>query len=167
MAHIVKCLNCNKHFDADKVEYIKIGRRYAHKECPEEDPEEQKIKTHEEIDKDNFYQLIKQIYGKDYNYMLINTQAEGFINQYGYTWTGMTKCLYWFYKINHGSIEEGHGGVGIIPFIYDDVKQYYYDLYLAKEKNKMKRLRAPVYEINIQSPRMYERPPHLLDLGED
>jgi len=99
--------------------------------------------------------------------MLINTQATGFIKQYGYTWSGMTKCLQWFYKLNHGSLEEGHGGVGIIPFIYDEVRNYYYKIYQAQEKNKNKTLRTPVINFEIQSPRAWHQPPHLLDLEEE
>ena len=78
----------------------------------------------------------------------------------------MTGCLHWFYNINHGSLEEGHGGIGIIPFIYDNVKEYYQDIYNAQEKNKkIKIMREPV-EFNIQSPRFQEQPPHLLDLED-
>lgn len=98
--------------------------------------------------------------------MLINTQATEYMQLYNYTWSGMTKCLQWFYFINHGSIEEGHGGIGIIPYIYDEVREYYYNLYLTEQENKKKQnLRAPVF-FNIQSPRAWQRPPHLLDLDE-
>lgn len=125
--HKVKCLTCGKEFDRDKIPFIQIGRRYAHEKCPEEDIKNEK-KLQEAIDKDQFYQMVKSIYGSDYNYMLINAQAEDYIQQYGYTWSGMTGCLHWFYNINHGNIEEGHGGIGIIPFIYNQVRDYYMKL---------------------------------------
>lgn len=111
--------------------------------------------------------MVKSIYGPDYNFMLINQQATSYIKQYGYTWSGMTGCLHWFYNINHGDIEEGHGGIGIIPFIYEDCRKYYQNLYATQEKNKnIKKLRQ-VVNFNIPSPRAWERPPHLLDLGEE
>lgn len=135
MAHIVKCIQCGKQFDRDKVPCIKIGRRYAHKTCGEEN----EAGLQEQKDKDMFYEMIKSIYGTEYNYMLINTQATDYINQYGYTWSGMAACLHWFYHINHGSLEEGHGGVGIIPYIYDQVREYYQSIYKAQEKNKSKK----------------------------
>ena len=98
--------------------------------------------------------------------MMINKQATSYINQYNYTWSGMTKCLQWFYIINHGSIEEGHGGIGIIPYIYDQVREYYYNLYLAEQKNKqVKEVRQPI-AFNIQSPRAWHRPPRLLNLED-
>ena len=166
MPHLVKCFYCGKTFDRDKIPAIKInGRRYAHKNCSINDITDEKTK--EEVDKDNFYQLIKSIFGPNYNYMLINTQAEDYIQKYNYTWSGMTGCLHWFYNINHGDKEEGHGGIGIIPFIYDEVKKYYQDIYKAQEKNKQtKIMREPVY-FNIQSPRVLERPPRLLNLEDE
>lgn len=159
--HLVKCLNCGKQFDANVIPYVKIGTRYAHKSCSNSEI----AKTEKE--KDAFFQTIKSIYGPKYNYMLINTQAEGYIQQYGYTWSGMRACLHWFYNINHGSLEEGNGGVGIIPFIYDQVRDYYTKLYKTQEKNKNEKLRRPVIEFNIQSPKSYQRPPQLLDLEEE
>lgn len=159
--HLVKCLNCGEQFDANIIPYIKIGTRYAHKSCSDS-----KI-TKTEKEKDAFFQTIKSIYGPKYNYMLINTQAEGYIQQYGYTWSGMRACLHWFYNINHGSLEEGNGGVGIIPFIYDQVRDYYTKLYKTQEKNKNEKLRHPIIEFNIQSPKSYQQPPHLLDLDQE
>ena len=164
---MVKCFYCNKTFDRDKIPAIKVtAKRYAHESCCSVKNTADE-KTKEQIDKDNFYQLIKSIYGPNYNYMLINTQAEEYILKYGYTWSGMTGCLHWFYNINHGDKEEGHGGIGIIPFIYDEVKKYYQDIYKTQEKNKQtKIMREPVY-FNIQSPRAWERPPHLLNLEDE
>ena len=121
----------------------------------------------EKKDRETFYEMVKSIYGNDYNFMMIDKQATSYIKQYGYTWSGMTKCLNWFYNINHGLLEEGHGGIGIIPYIWNDVYKYYYDLYKAQEKNKGIKLRHPVIEFNIQSPRVWQRPPHLLNLEEN
>lgn len=165
MAHIVKCIYCGKQFDRDKIPFIQVvNRRYAHKECVEK---QDKSIIQEEKDREEFYQIVKSIYGKDYNFIMIDKQATSYIKQYGYTWSGMTKCLNWFYNINHGSLEEGHGGIGIIPYIWNDVYKYYYDLYKAQEKNEKIELRHPIIEFNIQSPRAYQQPPHLLDLEEE
>lgn len=164
-----KCLKCGLEFDIDKTPYVVIfqgqRKRYAHEVCPikEEDlPPEQKQAN----EKDAFFQTIKSIYGAEYNYMMINKQAESYIQQYGYTWSGMRACLHWFYEINHGSLEEGHGGVGIIPFIYDTVRDYYTELYKTQRNNKNKKLEIQTIEFNIQSPRAWQQPPHLLDLED-
>ena len=156
--HLVKCLKCGQQFDANIVPYVKIGRRYAHQECSDS------TEIKQEIEKDAFFQTVKSIYGSDYNYVMINSQAEGYIQQYGYTWSGMRACLHWFYNLNHGSIEEGNGGVGIIPYIYDQVKKYYTELYQTQEQNRQKNTKRQVVEFNIQSPRTWHQPPRLLNL---
>ena len=161
---IVKCPYCEKQFDREKEPYIKIGRRYIHQKCAKGNEKD----LQRDIEKEHFYEKVKEIYGKDYNFILINSQAESYIKQYNYTWSGMTACLHWFYDINHGNLEEGHGGIGIIPFIYDTVKEYYYKLYSTQKKNKNKQLRKQVINFNIQSPRAWKQPPRLLDFeGED
>lgn len=164
MAHVVKCLFCGKSFDRDKEPFVKVGaRRYAHKACAGGQEEV----LQEEKDKDQFYKCVKSIYGTDYNYMMINKQALSYINDYGYTWSGMTGCLHWFYNINHGSLEEGHGGIGIIPYIYDNVKKYYQQRYLTENKNKNKKMRKQVIEFNIVPPKPIKPTPRLLDLGDE
>jgi hypothetical protein len=79
----------------------------------------------------------------------------------------MAGTLHWFYDINHGSKEEGYGGVGIIPYVYDQAKEYYATLSTAEEKNKDVTMLRDSVIFNIQSPRAWQRPPHLLDLGEE
>lgn len=166
MAHKVKCLQCGEIFDRDVIEYVQVGRRYMHKVCPNTfhaDPEKVKI----EQEKNQFYNYVKQIYGPKYNYQLINSQAESYIEEYGYTWSGMAGTLHWFYDIKHGSKDKGNGGIGIIPYVYDQAKEYYITIAKAEKENKdIKLLREPVV-FNIQSPRAWHRPPQLLNMEDD
>ncbi len=164
MAHLVKCLYCKKTFDRDKEPFVQVSaRRYAHIYCCEKKDE---LLSQEEKDKELFFKTVKSIYGKDYNFVLINKQATNYIKQYGFTWSGMTGCLHWFYNINHGKLEDGHGGIGIIPFIYEDCRKYYQTIYLAQQKNKERNEVRKSVNFNIQSPRAWQRPPHLLDLED-
>ena len=162
---LVKCLFCGEQFDRNAEPCIKIGRRYAHKKCYEEQDSEELRK---EQDKNDFYNYIKEIYGNDYNYVSISKQAEHYIKQYGFTYSGMLKSLKWFYDVQHNSKEKSNGNIGIIPYIYEDAKKYYYGLYLAQQRNKdVQNYRLEVKEIVIASPRMYIAPPKLFDLGDD
>lgn len=71
----------------------------------------------------------------------------------------MLKTLYWWYEIKGHSIDQSQGGIGIIPFIYDDALKYYYSLYLAQIANEDKEFRAPIVkEIEIPSPRVVVSP---------
>ena len=99
--------------------------------------------------------------------MLINTQATNYIKDYQYTWSGMTKCLIWFYKLHHETTEESNGGIGIIPFIYDEVYEYYKKNYETAERNKQIKIEGRPVQFEIQSPRAWHRPPHLLSLEDE
>lgn len=168
MSHNVKCIKCGKVFDRDKISYEEVAyQKYIHKECPIKPSAENLKKMKEIIDKDKFFQLVKEIYGKDYNYMMINKQAENYIQEYGYSWSGMRASLLWFYNVQEGSVEEGNGGIGIIPYVYDKAKEYYYNLYQTQEKNMKIELRQPVVQFQISSPQGIKRPPRLFDWEEE
>ena len=162
---MVKCLYCNEQFDRLSEPCVKLGRRYAHKSCYEAQDDET-LKA--DRDRHDFFEYIKQIYGPDYNFVSISKQAENYIKQYGFTYSGMLKSLKWFYEVKGNSKEGSNGRIGIIPYIYEEAKKYYYGLYLAQQKNKdVTGYRLEVKEIVIASPRMYIAPPKLFDLGEE
>ena len=157
---IVKCLFCEERFDREKEPCVKIGRRYAHKKCAEQ--EDPKL-VNDEQEKEQFYQIVKSIFGPHYNFVLINKQAKEYIKQYHYTWSGMAACLHWFYNINHNNPDDGNGGIGIIPYIYEQVKEYYKQIYEAQKRNKTTSIKREVLNFNIQSPRANWKPPQLID----
>lgn len=161
----VKCLYCGEKFDRLSEPNVKIGRRYAHKKCYEAQ-DEKDIKAQQ--DKHDFFEYIKEIYGDDYNYVSISKQAEAYIKQYNFTYSGMLKSLKWWYEVKGNSKESSNGRIGIIPYIYEDAKKYYYNLYLAQQRNKkVENYRLEVKEIVIASPRVFREPPKLFDLGGD
>ena len=166
MAHAwVKCLYCGERFDRLSEPSVKVGRRYAHKACYEAQDDEV-LKAQK--DKDDFFAYIKELYGEDYNYISISKQAENYIKNYDFTYSGMLKSLKWFYEVKHNDKESSNGRIGIIPYIYEEAKKYYYNLYLAQQRNKdIQNYRLEVKEIVIASPRMYIAPPKLFDLGEE
>ena len=162
---MVKCLYCGKQFDRISEPNVKIGRRYAHKACYEAQDDET-IKA--EKDKNDFYEYIKQIYGEDYNYVAISKQAESYIKMYDFTYSGMLKSLKWFYEVKHNDKDSSNGRIGIIPYIYKDAYDYYYNLYLAQQRNKdVKNYRLETKEVVIASPRVFITPPKLFDLGDE
>lgn len=162
---MVKCLYCGEQFDRISEPNVKIGRRYAHKACYEAQDQET-LKA--EKDKNDFYEYIKQIYGPKYDFVLISKQAENYIKQYDFTYSGMLKSLKWFYEIKGNSKEGSNGGIGIIPYIYEEAKKYYYNIYLAQQRNKdVEGYRLEVKEIVIASPRIFIAPPKLFDLGDE
>jgi hypothetical protein len=113
---------------------------------------------------------IKNLLGDDYNPARVKKQIKDYKNEYNYSYSGMLKALVWFYEIKGNSIEKANGGIGILPFVYQDAYNYYYSLYLAQlvnEEKDVNQYKTKVREIVIKSPSVAEKPVRLFDLGED
>ena len=159
---MVKCPYCNEFFDRNSISNTKIGRRYYHITCYEQ---YQNNLTQEDKDEIALYEYIKILYGKKYNYILIKKQIENFHKQ-GYSFNGMKLSLKWFYEIKHHSVEDSNG-IGIIPYVFEDAKKYYYNLYLSQLANAhIKNYSAATRIITIPSPTVYVQPPQLWDLDK-
>ena len=146
-----KCLFCGQTFERDTEEYVQVRtNRYAHKRCAEkQDP--QKLK--DESDRDIFYQYIKELFGPNYDYVRINRMAEGYQKKYNYTFRGMYFTLKYFYEVRNGARGEANESVGIIPYVYEQAKRYYYQIHLAQERNKSVILKRDRDIVRIKSPR--------------
>jgi hypothetical protein len=62
------------------------------------------------------------------------------MSKYNYTYSGIHRSLEYFYEVKGNSLDKANGGIGIVPFVYQDAYNYYYSLWLAKEKNKLKNI---------------------------
>lgn len=165
--HLVKCPYCEQQFDSNSEPFIKVGRRYSHVACRNNYLAN---RTEEEKAEDEFYDYTKQLFGADYNYLVTKKMAAMYKQENGYTYSGMLKSLKWFYEIEHNSIENANGTIGIIPYVYLKAKEYYYALFLAQEANKEKDIALyipTVKEITIESPEVYVKPPRLFKLEDD
>jgi hypothetical protein len=171
MAHMVKCTVCGESFDRDKIQAVKSGaRRYAHYTClPEGElvPLPNAVVDQDLVDLENY---IKNLLGDDYNPARVKKQIKDYKNEYNYSYSGMLKALIWFYEVKGNSIEKANGGIGILPFVYQDAYNYYYSLYLAQlvnEEKDVNQYKTKVREIVIKSPSVAGKPVRLFDLGED
>lgn len=154
MAHYVVCPVCNRKFDRDKTEFVKEGRRYLHIECAQ--TAEERL-SKEEKDKRALNQYIMQLFGTEYVNPRIQTQIRKYTSENGFTYAGILMALKYFYEVRHGDIEKAHGGIGIVEYIYQDAKNYYFDIWQAQQVNKGKQidLYIPannVKEITIKAP---------------
>ena len=140
MAHKVKCAICGVTFDRDVVQAVKHnGNRFSHYTC---EPDKELVplpeKSKEDLDLQELKNYINNLYGKKCNWALINKQIKDYHSNNNYTYKGMMNTLYWFYEVKHNSPADSNGGIGIIPFTYDNAKEYFHSLYLAKMKNDNK-----------------------------
>lgn len=164
--HIVKCKFCGESFDTNTTEFIKIKNRYAHKDCA---TQHEASMSQEEKDLEALYDYVKKLLADDYNYIKIKKQIEKIKkNNPNYTYSGMKKSLQWFYELKQHSVKEANGGIGIVPYIYNDACKYFYSLYLAQMANKdISTSPMAVKEFNIESPRFKERPIRLWNIDDD
>ena len=101
-----------------------------------------------------------KLFNYDYVPPRAKKQINQFIQEYNYTYSGILKALVYFYEIKGGDREAAHDGIGIVPFVWQDAYNYYYNLWLAKQKNEDKDLSQFIpqtIEIRITSP---EREPY-------
>ena len=104
--------------------------KYVHKEC--QALEESREKT----DREKLEDYIKTLFSLTYIEPRVKAQIKKYVEEYNYTYSGMQKALYYFYEIKGGDKSKANGGIGIIPYVYQDAYNYHYNLWLAQQKNK-------------------------------
>lgn len=134
--HIVKCAICNKQFDANIEPFVKVNsRRYAHEKCA---LSEEEHKSKEQKDREALEAYILQLFKIEYINPKIRKQIDIYIKENKYTYTGIHKALVYFYEIKGNSIEKANGGIGIVPYVYQNAFNYYYALWEAQQKIEQK-----------------------------
>ena len=166
MAHKCKCVYCQNIFDRDKLPFVQISeRRYAHKECADKF---QSQKTQDEKDYDALADYIEKLFGVGYISAKIAKQIKDMRTTYGYTYSGMLGTLMYWYEVRGGVLEKANGGVGIVPYKYDEAKEYYLKIQQANQINaNIKGFKTKVTEITIEPPKPEERKPRLFNLEEE
>ena len=96
-----------------------------------------------------------KLFDWDYVHPRVKRQISDYIEEYNFTYSGIQKSLEYFYHVKGNSLEKANGGIGIVPYIYQDAYNYYYALWEAKQKNigiKIKEYVADTKEISIPPP---------------
>lgn len=157
MAHFVICKYCGCRFNRDVEPFVEVNaRRYAHKKCAEQ---VEATIPQDEKDYNNLEKYIKQLFKTDKINAKTKKQIRDFKQEYGYTYTGILKTLYWWYEIKGHTTELAKDGIGIVPYVYDDAESYYYTLYLADQINRRIQTYQPkVIEVEIPSPEVEPNP---------
>ena len=136
MAHRVKCYYCGKTFDRDKLPYVQVSaKRYAHQECSLTEEEKSNKEEQDKYDLENY---IMQLFKTDYVDARIHKQIKQYREEYNYTYSGIRKALVYFFEIKGNSIEKANGGIGIVPYVYQQAYNYYLALWQAQQKNQDK-----------------------------
>jgi hypothetical protein len=166
--HKVKCKYCGVVFDRDKIPYKQISdRRYAHLTCAMAAENE---RSQAEKDKEDLEQYIMQLLGEEFISARVRKQINSYVEQYNYTYSGMKKALVYFYEVKKNDVSKANGGIGIIPYVYRDAYNYYYSLWLAKQKNEDKDItsfKPRVVEVRIAPPQLKPRKRNLFKFFEE
>lgn len=124
------CFWCHKALDTTDSNVIPLPDlpdRWAHKGCAQ---------IHPENDLEILMIYILKLFKSKDNFIPpgLMKQLNQYEQDYEFTYTGMLKALKYWYEVKKHPIDI-HRGVGIIPLIYKEAKEYYYALYLAQLQN--------------------------------
>lgn len=124
------CTYCKKYINLTEDEYVKVtDNLYAHKECFDKEQERPKS------DREKLEIYICKLFDLDFCTPAIIKQLNSYENDRGYTASGMLKTLVYFYDVKANPVPD-RPTVGILPYIYDEAKNYYKKLYYSNLYNK-------------------------------
>lgn len=127
----VVCAYCKKPMSKKDEDCVMVGNnKYVHKACQE--LENQREKT----DREKLEEYIKELFQISYIEPRVKAQIKKYVEEYNYTYSGMQKALYYHYEIKGGDKSKANGGIGIVPYVYQNAYNYFYELWLAQQKNK-------------------------------
>lgn len=127
----VVCAYCKKPMSKKNEDCVLIGNnKYVHKTCQE--LENQREKT----DREKLEEYIKELFQISYIEPRVKAQIKKYVEEYNFTYSGMQKALYYHYEIKGGDKTKANGGIGIVPYVYQNAYNYFYELWLAQQKNK-------------------------------
>lgn len=91
-----------------------------------------------EKDKQALEDYIMKLFNISYVDPKIRKQIKQFVDEYHYTYSGIHKALIYHYEIKNGDLSKANGGIGIVPYVYQNAYRYYYALWEAQQKNEHK-----------------------------
>lgn len=157
-AHIVKCKICGQAFDTNKEDWVKVSStRYAHKACAQ-CPEEHL--TPEEADKLELENYLLELFKIKYVEPQMKRMIKKYLEQENFTYSGIKKALIYFYEIQGNPVDDKGKSLGIIPYVYEESKRYFYTLWQAQQSNidkDISQYTPKVKEIVIPIPEGKER----------
>ena len=79
-----------------------------------------------------------KLYNIDHVLPRIKQQIKKYVEEYGYTYSGIMKALIYYYEIkgNKFDLAKTNGGIGIVPFVYEKAYNYYYNIILYKNQER-------------------------------
>lgn len=127
--HIVQCRICKEKMDIDEYKdwIMPSTNWYYHIKCYE-DFGKKKKDLDAALDDDLWFQAAWDFLTKDQkiavNFLKMKSQWDTFLKK-KMTSKGIYFCLRYFYEAQEGDRSKAEGGIGIVPYIYDDSCEYW------------------------------------------
>ena len=117
------CRVCKVEIDKEKDDWIMPSKNwYYHRKCYN-DWKQSTPATDEEY-RAFIYDFIARDLKVSYDYHMCKAQIDKFVKE-GKTGKGIVFTLKYFDEIKHGDWNKGHGGIGIVPFVYNEACTYW------------------------------------------
>ena len=131
---LVKCRICKQQFNRldpnliEGVDYVKPSERmYYHKKCYDE-YQNSKLDVHADMTDELWFKaawdFLRRDLKYDFNFVKVRKQWESFLKN-KMTAKGMYFALKYFYEIKKNDVAKSENGIGIIPHIYEDSRDYW------------------------------------------
>lgn len=147
LGQMVKCALCGNKLD--KSTGIRYKDKNYHPECYEINKE-----------KEDLYTYICELFclkapgPRNFQYI------KRFKENNGYTYKGMLYTLKYFYEVKKSNKDKANNSIGIIPYVYDEAKEYYSNLDFKNKKIKKiveQQIETPKETIKITAPRRKQK----------
>ena len=131
---MAECRICKQQIDKEKDDWVMPSRNYYfHRKCYHDWKKTEPLVDEEW--KPFIYDFISRDLKVSYNYHMVEAQLKKFLKE-KMTMKGVYFALKYFYDIKGNDWDKGNGGIGIVPYIYKDAFNYYYQIWLAQQKNQ-------------------------------
>lgn len=131
--NFIVCTYCKKTFDKSKEPFKLFSNgKYAHQECFDLE------QTRNLTDQEKLERYIMKLFHSDYVYAKIKKQIKDYVTNHGFTYSGIHKALVYYYEVKGIPFDAGkaQGGIGIVPYIYNQAFNYYYAIWEAQQKQE-------------------------------
>lgn len=130
-----KCVYCGKALDRNTEEWEQApGNRYAHKSCYDKKQEEIQEQKIEREYKAKIHEKVQEVCGIQYVKSRVDKQLKEFIDK-GMTAEKLYQTLEYWYDVKKSDPEAAHGGIGILPYVYEESERYWARQAAIKENN--------------------------------
>ena len=164
MAHKCICCICGERFDRDIEQAVRSREhknRYNHLKCDPDNPDLIPMtvpKKKELTPRRIFTDTLQKIFGDKADYPSATKLAEKYIAEYDFTYEGIAATLEWYYIICKHNTVQAKGSIGIVPYVYNQAKDYYKKIEdIHKINSNKQKIEDKVINIEIKE-KTYKKP---------